>query len=86
MGRLGYYSKLIGQAPQESDPKIILLTVHQPNERAPVRITGKPMFTLTLSRWFGNPGEKNPVPLTIPQYESSKITVFVCGKKYDPKI
>ena len=58
MGRFGYYFKLIGQAPQESDPPEILLTVHRPTERALVRTTGKPMFTLTLSTYFGSPGEK----------------------------
>ena len=42
-----------------------------------------------LSHFLGTvwePRRKSSVSLIIPQYESSKITVFVCGKKYDPKI
>ena len=34
------------------------VTVHRTsNERPSVRTTGKPMFTPTLSSWFGSPGE-----------------------------
>ena len=42
-----------------------------------------------LSHFLGTvwePRRTSPVSLIIPQYESSKITVFVCGKKYDLKI
>ena len=42
-----------------------------------------------LSHFLGSvwePRRKSPASLIIPQYESSKITVFVCGKKYDAKI
>ena len=28
----------------------------------------------------------NPVSVIVPQCQSSRITVFLCGKEYDPKI
>ena len=28
----------------------------------------------------------NPVSVIVPQYQFSKISVFLCGKEYDPKI
>ena len=27
----------------------------------------------------------NPISVIVTQYQSSKITVFLCGKEYDPK-
>ena len=43
MGRLGYYSKLSGQAPQESDPKkiwrcAVLVSETEISASAPIRL------------------------------------------------